>query len=886
MATGDQPPINQPVATAVPLPPTPWLERVPILMGHAPPSICPLAGRFPQTILRLVLSCGPGVAAGNFTSSGEIGPRQAAAASSRLVNLSARAWVGTGSETLIAGFVVAGEAAAPAPLLLRGVGPTLAGFGVAGNLADPVLTLAGLTGPNESNDDWGSASNASLLAAVAAGVGAFALPDRSLDAVLYPSVGRGAYSVNLTGKGGGAGVALIEVYDAAGAGARLANLSVRARVGSGAETLTAGFVIDGTAPKTVLIRAIGPSLASFGLTGALADPQLAVFRAGASVSFLQNDNWGGGEGLQAAFAATGAFALADTSKDAALLATLEPGGYSVQVSGGGAAGIALVEIYDATAAAVPPSILGQPSPLTVPAGASASLTVIASSATPLGYQWRKDGVPLAGATTDTLHFASLQAAQAGTYTATVTNSAGAATSAPVTVSLIPPPAALPPAGTFNLVGFATLGTGTTGGGLLAPGDPNYRILDASVANRAQQLRTWLESTTPLVVDIQVDVDLGALNNVGARPKTNPELIASGVGVINVRANKTVFSSTGATLRHGTLNLSGQNNIIVRNLRFRGLWEFDEGSQNAPDNSPWGYKIQDWDYIDIQNGAKNVWIDHCDFEKSYDGIADTKAAADLITFSWCRLGGDTEGAVARQISYLEKLYQGQISDSRITFTFYKGLRDGAYAAQGLPRQTVQSILDHERAHDKCNLVGSADTATGDIGYLNLTFHHLYYHGCRQRLPRMRFGNAHVFNLFVDNSIITEGTNMATATTCDAAVFAENCLYLEVADPFPPQSGTSPAGALAQSGCRWIYQKTERSFAGNLFLKDPAAWRWNTGTKNFVWGAAPPPNARALPYSYQADPVDFTPNNLAWVGVIVPATPTQQATLAGYLVRTTN
>src|SRR5205814_8782050 len=91
-----------------------------------------------------------------------------------------------------------------------------------------------------------------------------------------------------------------------------------------------------------------------------------------------------------------------------------------------------------------------------------------------------------------------------------------------------------------------------------------------------QLRTWLESTTPLVVDVQVDVDLGALNNVGNRPRTNPELVASGLGVINVRANKTVFSSTGATLRHGMFNISNQSNIIVRNLRFRGLWEFDEG----------------------------------------------------------------------------------------------------------------------------------------------------------------------------------------------------------------------------------------------------------------------------------------------------------------------
>jgi pectate lyase len=434
------------------------------------------------------------------------------------------------------------------------------------------------------------------------------------------------------------------------------------------------------------------------------------------------------------------------------------------------------------------------------------------------------------------------------------------------------------------VGFATLGTGTTGGGVLLPADANYHVLDASIANKAQQLRTWLESTTATVVDVQVDVDLGALNNLSNRPRTNPELASSGLGVINVRSNKTVFSSTGATLRHGSFNISGQNNIIVRNLRFRGLWEFDEGSQDPPNNAPWGYKIQDWDYFTVQNNSHNIWIDHCDFEKSYDGICDVKAAADLVTVSWSRLGGDTEGAVTRQIAYLEKIYQGQLTDSRITSTFYNGLRTGVYASQGIPLQSPQDIVTHELPHDKCNLIGSADTATGDIGYLNVTFHHIFYHACQQRLPRMRFGNAHVYNLYVDNTIVHSGANMGTATTCDAAVFAENNYYFEIADPFPAQSGTSPPGRITQTGSKWIYQGVDTSFAGNTFLKDPTTWTWNTATKNFTWIVPPAPNAKALPYSYQADAVEFTRDHLPQVGVIVPATTADQTVLASYLVRT--
>lgn len=812
---------------------------------------------------------------------------QVTAQPSRLVNLSARGVVTSDTDPLIAGFVVAGDGGKS--LLVRGVGPALDGFGVAGTLADPTLSIFSTAGLFASNDDWSATASSAQLAATAASVGAFALPAGSRDAALLPTFAAGPFSALVAAKPGASGVAIAEIYDAApSSSSRVINLSARARVGQGGSILIAGFAIAGTAPMPVLIRGIGPTLATFGLTGALADPRLTLFRQGETTPLLQNNDWGGGAQIRSAASGTVAFPLSDTSKDAALFAMLDPGVYTAQLSGvGTATGPGLLEIYDASAvAAVPPVISAQPASLTTVAGANASLTVIATSLTPLNFQWRKDGVPITGATTDTLSLPNLQAAQIGTYTVTVANSSSSTTSAPATVALAAPPGPLPPVNTFDLVGFATKGTGTTGGGVLAANDPNYHVLDASTPNKAQQLRTWLEATTPAVVDVQVEVDLGALNNLANRPKTNPELITSGLGTINVRSNKTVFSSTGAALRHGAFNISGQNNIIIRNLRFRGLWEFDEGSQNPPDNAPWGYKIQDWDYVTIQNSSKNIWIDHCDFEKSYDGIADTKLGADLVTVSWCRLGGDTEGTVARQIAYLEKLYQGTLTDSRVTFTFYKGLRDGVYAAQGIPPQSVQDIITHELPHDKCNLVGSADTETQSIGYLNMTFHHIYYHGVRQRMPRMRFGNAHVFNLFVDNSQIVDGTNQGTATTCDAAVFAENNFYSEIFDPFPAQSGTSPPGTLAQAGCRWIYKGAEQSFATNTFLKNPATWTWNTGTKNFTWAVAPVPNARALPYSYVADPVDYTKNNLPYVGVIVPANATDQAALAALLVRTSH
>jgi hypothetical protein len=156
----------------------------------------------------------------------------------------------------------------------------------------------------------------------------------------------GAYTVQLNGKES-TGVALVEVYDAAANGfARLVNLSVRAQIGEGSEAPNVGFVIAGTGPRRVMIRAVGPSLEAFGVTDAIRDPQIELFRGATRID--QNDNWDGSDTLSATFALVGAFGFADnSSRDAVLLTTLDPGAYTVVISGmNGAKGIGLVELYD------------------------------------------------------------------------------------------------------------------------------------------------------------------------------------------------------------------------------------------------------------------------------------------------------------------------------------------------------------------------------------------------------------------------------------------------------------------------------------------------------------------------------------------------------------
>ncbi|MCX6953984.1 MAG: DUF1566 domain-containing protein, partial [Verrucomicrobia bacterium] len=169
---------------------------------------------------------------------------------SRLANLSVRSHAGSGTDTLIMGFVV-GSGAAPT-LLVRGVGPTLAAFGVAGVLADPVLTVASQAGAVvATNDDWGSAGNAAQLVAAAAQSGAFALPVASHDAAVLTPLGGGAFTAQLTAKAGASGNALIEAYAQStdASVAPLVNLSARTRAGSGSDVLIAGFVVTGTEPK-------------------------------------------------------------------------------------------------------------------------------------------------------------------------------------------------------------------------------------------------------------------------------------------------------------------------------------------------------------------------------------------------------------------------------------------------------------------------------------------------------------------------------------------------------------------------------------------------------------------------------------------------------------
>jgi hypothetical protein len=279
-------------------------------------------------------------------------------ADSRLVNLSNRVLV-TPTQSVTAGLSIGGTTSET--VLIRAIGPALSAYGISNPLAAPSLTIynssgAVVAGPIAS---WNSSDAATM-----ASVGAFSLPTGSKDAAVVLSLQPGNYSAQVTTAGGGTGVALLEVYEVnATSTARLINLASRATVTSATNgSVVTGFVLGGSSNRTLLIRGVGPSLSSFGVSSPLANPALQLLDAQGRV-IAENDDWStaiaGGVSsslLQAAFTQSGAFRLSDGSLDAAVLVTLAPGSYSVNVMSVAGSGGALAEVYDVTGAPVATSV--------------------------------------------------------------------------------------------------------------------------------------------------------------------------------------------------------------------------------------------------------------------------------------------------------------------------------------------------------------------------------------------------------------------------------------------------------------------------------------------------------------------------------------------------
>ena len=365
---------------------------------------------------------------------------------------------------------------------------------------------------------------------------------------------------------------------------------------------------------------------------------------------------------------------------------------------------------------------------------------------------------------------------------------------------------------FSLEGFATIkawGINTTTGGGNAP----VTVVKTSqeflvAAERSDIADKKKRDNTPRVIRIENDLDLGVLAN----ERGGNEL--KSVGIVYARPHTTIFAAgAGATLRHGTIEIHGAVNVIIRNLRFRDLWEYDPTGK---------YDRFGWDFIRITNSGKehshHVWVDHCDFAKAYDGALDITHGSDLVTVSWCRFGGDESGP-----------------------------------------------------HKKVMLIGhSSSTGAGEIdqGRLNVTLHHNFFQNIADRAPRVRFGNVHAYNNFID------GAENATISVMKAVTLVENCFYKDarIATTFSHAADTvkkdhagtlvvvnsrnesprlaAPAASAKEDPNRAF--EIDHNFKSSverftLAFNAPAEWTWEARNQ--------------LPYGYRLDPADAVPALLA-------------------------
>ena len=252
----------------------------------------------------------------------------------KALNIATRVFVDIGERVSIAGFIVTGDISKK--VLIRGIGPSLTASGVPNALADPTLTLFDEPGNVlMTNDNWQDSQAAEITAT---GIP----PQNNLESAIVATLAPGHYTAVLAGKDGTTGNGLAEVYDLEpGTGSTLANLSTRGFVGAGDNAMIGGLIIGNGDNPIVVLRAIGPTLASSGIANPLLDPTIELHDGNGAV-IGSNDNWKDGQ-LQAVMATQ----LAPTDdRESAIVAFLAPGNYTAVVRGnGGTTGVALVEAY-------------------------------------------------------------------------------------------------------------------------------------------------------------------------------------------------------------------------------------------------------------------------------------------------------------------------------------------------------------------------------------------------------------------------------------------------------------------------------------------------------------------------------------------------------------
>ena len=353
---------------------------------------------------------------------------------------------------------------------------------------------------------------------------------------------------------------------------------------------------------------------------------------------------------------------------------------------------------------------------------------------------------------------------------------------------------------YNVEGYAA-SAGVTGGGNLLEESKNY-YKAGSAKEFLDAIKSVKASGRASVIELTADIALGDKEVEGYSeyksfitahknyPITHPDLISSGVSMLKLAgmSNLTIYSKNGAKITHTCIDITGSDNIIIRNIKFDELWEWD-------DETSGGYDRNDWDYMTIEKGSSNIWIDHCTFYKAYDGVIDIKtpSAYSNITISWCEFLPASDGG-----TFFDNMMNAMKANPD-GYAYYKHLLESG--------MTHEQICNYAYGQKKTHLLGQSDEDTSSKN-ITVTFANNYYKDSMDRMPRLRFGTAHVYNCIMDAQNLrnyrqdiekTAGSEYAqkivsngASSNCGAHMLLENCYMSGMTNALISGNGSSAAG----------------------------------------------------------------------------------------------
>lgn len=426
-----------------------------------------------------------------------------------------------------------------------------------------------------------------------------------------------------------------------------------------------------------------------------------------------------------------------------------------------------------------------------------------------------------------------------------------------TITPVVSPTPTPEAGALSAYSVEGFGNAVTGGSVLDESSSQY-VQVRTAKELGDALR---RKSTVKVVEIMNDIDLG-WNMIGSEAQTapitehnaaklHPTLLQTGVSKITVDGfdGLTIFSKNGAKITHGAFVFKRCSNVAIRNIEFDEFWEWDEASKG-------NYDKNDWDFITLE-GCKDVWIDHCTFGKAYDGIVDSKVGTSGLTISWSKFNSG-EGA------FYDAMFD-ELENNRSSYGMYNAIRNA-----GLSKAEIMQITAPQK---KTHLVG-ANEQKPDNNDLEITLHHNYYKDSQDRMPRLRGGKAHIYNVVMDarnayaasllmsnelvSSLSSKGYNFKVVSngaisTEGGEVLVENSAILDII--YPIRNNQKDPNKPDYTG-KIRALNTKYSLAGNVFVG-------NSTDENSPLAPVPAPiiETNWVPsYSYQMDSIETVEANL--------------------------